>query len=49
MKDHDAILGDATAKFDAALAEWTARTRLAKVAKLRAAAIDRRSRHTPAA
>jgi catechol-2,3-dioxygenase len=47
VKDHDAILGDATAKFDAALAEWTARTRPAKVAKFGAAAIDRRSRHTP--
>lgn len=48
-KDHDAILADATEKFDAALAEWTARTRPAKVAKFGAEAVDRRSRHTPAA
>jgi catechol 2,3-dioxygenase-like lactoylglutathione lyase family enzyme len=47
--DHDAILDQAAAGFDAMLAQWTARTRPAKIAKFGAEALDRRSRQTPAA
>ena len=49
VKDHDKILDGATAAFPAKLAEWTKRTRAAKEAKFGAEAIDRRSRHAPAA
>ena len=48
-RDHDAILADATAKFDGMLAEWTARTRPMKEAKFGAAALDQRGRHAGAA
>lgn len=47
VKDHDQMLGEAAEAFPALLAEWTKRTRPAKVAKFGAEAVDRRSRHTP--
>lgn len=44
--DHEALLAEASSTFDAALAEWQARTRDAKVAKFGAEAIDQRGRRS---